>query len=283
LRRGFTYIVPNAPPAASIISPQNGDTLTAGTQVRIRVSAIDSDGAVARVEVYAGATLIEAVTALPYVVNWTPTTAGTYLLRAVATDNAGAATNSDPITVTVRAPVEPPRNVPPQVSITASPATGDAPLAARFAATASDADGQVVGYRWEFGDGQSSTETAPAHTYETAGTYTAQLTVTDNQGATASASVIITATAQAAPAMRITSAMARGKKLFVFGENFPAGSMILVDGVEKGTRNDEDNPPLLLIAKKGGKGIAVGQTVRLQVRTSDGKLSSEFAFMRSSE
>jgi hypothetical protein len=107
--------------------------------------------------------------------------------------------------------------------------------------------------------------------------------VTDNQGATASASLTITATAQAAPVMRITSATARGKKLFVFGENFPAGSMILVDGVEKGTHNDEDNLPLLLIAKKGGKGIAVGQTVRVQVRTPDGKLSTEFAFTRAEE
>ncbi|MFL6212262.1 MAG: IPT/TIG domain-containing protein [Blastocatellia bacterium] len=367
LRRGFTYVAPNEPPAVNITSPLNGDTLTAGTQARVRIQATDSDGSIARVEVYAGSTLIDTATASPYIVNWTPPTAGTYLLRAVATDNTGATTNSDTVTVTVKAPVEPlslreilpasgttlggivvtihgggftagarvsiggatatniqvinsttltaitpahaagpadvivttvdgqsatlaggfsytpPRNALPQVSITASPATGDAPLTVRFAATATDADGQIVGYRWEFGDGQSSTETAPLHIYETAGTYTARLTVMDDQGATASAALNVTAAAQAVPAMRITSATARGKKLFVFGENFAAGSVILVNGEERGTRNDEDNPPLLLIAKKGGKGIAVGQTVRVQVRTPDGKLSNEFTFTRSSE
>ncbi len=48
----------------------------------------------------------------------------------------------------------------------------------------SDAEGAVAGYRWEFGDGQSETTSAPTttHTYATVGPYTPTLTVTDEAG-----------------------------------------------------------------------------------------------------
>jgi PKD repeat protein len=45
-----------------------------------------------------------------------------------------------------------------------------------------DADGTIASYRWEFGDGTSSTEANPPHTYSAAGTYLVTLRVIDNQG-----------------------------------------------------------------------------------------------------
>ncbi|MFK8023182.1 MAG: PKD domain-containing protein, partial [Ilumatobacter sp.] len=44
----------------------------------------------------------------------------------------------------------------------------------------SDADGTVDAYLWDFGDGTTSTEAAPIHTYAAAGDYTVTLTVTDD-------------------------------------------------------------------------------------------------------
>ncbi|MBD1557669.1 M6 family metalloprotease domain-containing protein [Vibrio sp. S9_S30] len=54
-----------------------------------------------------------------------------------------------------------------------------------------DPDGQIVSYLWDFGNGQTSTEANPSWRYSKAGEYTVVLTVTDDQGATASHSETI--------------------------------------------------------------------------------------------
>ena len=53
---------------------------------------------------------------------------------------------------------------------------------------ASDSRKCIVSYFWTFGDGATQTTTGPttSHAYSTAGTYRASLTVTDNDGQTAS-------------------------------------------------------------------------------------------------
>ena len=47
-----------------------------------------------------------------------------------------------------------------------------------------DPDGTIVQYDWNFGDGATSMQQNPMHTYATGGTYNVSLTVTDNEGAT---------------------------------------------------------------------------------------------------
>lgn len=51
---------------------------------------------------------------------------------------------------------------------------------------ASTDDGSVVAWLWEFGDGEVATSATTSHTYMQAGTYTVVLTVTDDEGLTAS-------------------------------------------------------------------------------------------------
>lgn len=58
----------------------------------------------------------------------------------------------------------------------------------------SDADGSVVSYSWDFGDGNTATGATPGHTYTAIGLYTVTLTVTDNSNMTGS----ITTTANVA-------------------------------------------------------------------------------------
>jgi hypothetical protein len=73
---------------------------------------------------------------------------------------------------------------------------------------------------------------------------------------------------------KITSISINRKKLIVAGELFEQGSSILLNGERQKTKNDEQNPTTLLIAKKSGKKARPGD--RLQVQNPDGKLSPEF-------
>ncbi|HEY9523064.1 MAG TPA: PKD domain-containing protein, partial [Thermopolyspora sp.] len=52
----------------------------------------------------------------------------------------------------------------------------------RFSDGSSDTDGTVTAWRWDFGDGGSSTQRNPSYTFAAAGTYQVRLTVTDNRG-----------------------------------------------------------------------------------------------------
>ncbi|KKT45859.1 MAG: Glucan endo-1,3-beta-glucosidase, partial [Parcubacteria group bacterium GW2011_GWC2_44_17] len=90
-------------------------------------------------------------------------------------------------------------NQPPTVAIVANPTSGAAPLTVTFTPTAQDPDGTIATYAWDFGDSSTATEQNPTHTYSTPGTYTAKVTVTDNQGATAFANVVITVSDKPSP------------------------------------------------------------------------------------
>lgn len=66
----------------------------------------------------------------------------------------------------------------------ASPDSANVPVAVSFSsAGSSDPDGTIQSYAWDFGDGATSTEANPTHTYTVGGEYVATLTVTDNGGA----------------------------------------------------------------------------------------------------
>jgi endonuclease/exonuclease/phosphatase family metal-dependent hydrolase len=82
----------------------------------------------------------------------------------------------------------------PSATLSASPSSGSVPLAVTFNLKLTLPNGPVATYLWNFGDGQSSTQALPVHTYQAGGNYTAKVTVTDVSGATASASAVIAVT-----------------------------------------------------------------------------------------
>ena len=114
-------------------------------------------------------------------------TPGRYEVVLTVADDDGA---EDARTGTVEpdAPAPPPPPEPP------APRPNDPPqadfevscqdLSCGFMDRSADGDGTVVGWRWNFGDGATSTERNPSHRYESPGRYDVVLTVTDEDGAT---------------------------------------------------------------------------------------------------
>jgi photosystem II stability/assembly factor-like uncharacterized protein len=76
--------------------------------------------------------------------------------------------------------------------------------------------------------------------------------------------------------VRISRAMVSGRALFVFGENFDPGAVILLNGEEQITKQPASGPQASLIGKKAGKRIKSGDS--LKVRNPNGTLSTEFIF-----
>jgi Bacterial Ig domain/Glucodextranase, domain B len=94
----------NQPPTVSLVAPSSGAAFQAPATINLTAAASDPDGSVAKVDFFAGATMIGTATSPPHGLAWTGVVAGTYTLTARATDNAGAVTTSAPVTVTVSAP-----------------------------------------------------------------------------------------------------------------------------------------------------------------------------------
>jgi subtilisin family serine protease len=84
-----------------------------------------------------------------------------------------------------------PGNLPPVAAFTYS-CSG---LTCQFTDASTDSDGTIASRSWTFGDGGTSTATNPSRTYASSGTYTVTLTVTDDDGATNSASQNVTVSA----------------------------------------------------------------------------------------
>jgi len=103
-----------------------------------------------------------------------------------------------------------PPNSPPNGTITspASDVSTTVGQAVSFAGTTTDPEGQAVTVRWEFGDGVSSTELAPSHTYLAAGTYTVTFTATDDLGLSDPTSDSRTVTVAAASQATLTAIQA---------------------------------------------------------------------------
>jgi PKD repeat protein len=104
-------------------------------------------------------------------------TAGTFTVTLTVTDDYGT-TDSAGTTATID-PNDPPVADPngPYAGTVGSPVSFDG-------SGSSDPDGTIVGYAWDFGDGNAGTGVGPSHSYATAGTFTVTLTVTDDDGAT---------------------------------------------------------------------------------------------------
>lgn len=183
--------VTNTPPTATLTLPAAGATFDALASISLAATAADTDGSLAKVEFYSGATKLGEDSTVPYEFLWQNVISGSYSLTARAVDNLGGIGNSAVVNVTVTNT----DNTAPTVSLTA-PANNAIILtnSIALAANAGDSDGVVS--KVEFFNGSTKLgedTTAPfafAWTGVAPGVYALTAVATDNDGATTTSAAV---------------------------------------------------------------------------------------------
>ena len=174
-----SVVAPNVAPTAAFT--HNETDLLASFDAN---GSSDSDGSIASYSWSFG----DGATGTGKTASHSYTTAGTYTVTLTVTDNQGASANQSASVIVVAANQLPIARFSAQVNHLVVQLDGS---------TSTDADGRIVGYRWNFGEpavggANQSAEQKPQHTYQAAGTYTVSLTVTDDRGGEHSFSQSIT-------------------------------------------------------------------------------------------
>ncbi|HYG77652.1 MAG TPA: Ig-like domain-containing protein, partial [Planctomycetota bacterium] len=205
----------NAPPTVTLTSPANGTKFSAGTNITLTASASDRDGSIAKVEFFAGSTLLGTATASPWSITWNSVSAGSYALTAKATDNGGLSATSSVVNISVKRK--------PSVALT-SPSDGTTLRAGSDITISADAvasDGSITSV--EFFDGTTLLGTATQSPYSipwnsiAAGSYAISAIATDDLGvSTASPAIRINVVADTPP--EVTSPAKPGQNSVVPGQ-----------------------------------------------------------------
>lgn len=170
---GLNQEVPNEEPRAEFTISNTG--------LRASVDAsgsLDSDGSIVSYSWDFG----DATTGNGIFVNHEYAEAGTYDVSLTVTDDRGAtATKVQQVTV---------EQVPNELPIAKFEVSGTGLDVAVDASSSTDSDGTITDYAWDFGDGTHKTGKTATHSYDSDGTYTIKLLVTDNrQGASSTEKV----------------------------------------------------------------------------------------------
>ena len=118
------------------------------------------------------------------------TTQGIYTVNLTASNENGTASKLATITVS-----EKPVPALPVANFTSNVSEGYAPLTVQF----NDSSENATSVNWDFGDGNNSTEKNPIHTYSTAGNYTVNLTVSNENGTASKLAAINVSTRSVLP------------------------------------------------------------------------------------
>jgi RHS repeat-associated protein len=173
-------VIVNTAPTVTLTAPANGASFPAVATVALTTNANDADGNLSKAEFFNNGNLIGTVTAAPYTYTWTGVQPGNYVITARATDSLGGIANSPAVSFSVTNPLT--------VSLTA-PVSG-----AKFApsstitltADATDSNGTITKVEFYRSGTLIGTATAAPYTVNwtnvPGGNYSITAKATDNQG-----------------------------------------------------------------------------------------------------
>jgi len=218
--------IPNeSPTAVFITSPTQGQTpLTINLDAS---QSTDSDGNIVKWQWSTS----DGQNATGQTTSLTFTAVGTHTIALTVTDDDGAvATIQRTITVTEAPIIEIP-NESPSAIFNISSTQGQVPFSVDLDANASfDSDGTIIEYIWTSSDGKSALGQNTQFTFNTIGMYTIELTIVDNEGATATAQkeIIVEESPNQAPIAQITVSPTSGDAPLIVNVN--ASQSIDYDG-----------------------------------------------------
>jgi len=182
----------NNAPKVAITSPSSHSIFPKDTVITFVASASDANGSITKVEFYNGAVKLGEDVSSPYNFDWDSIPPGSYVITAKATDNDNVVTTSKPVTITIKNTVNPTANTGDDVFLTLPENS------VTLNGKGTSADGSTLKYSWLQVSGPSTVVIAnPASQIIDLndlieGTYTLELSVTDEKGLTGIDQVKIT-------------------------------------------------------------------------------------------
>ena len=193
-----TKTVSNQAPVASFT--ESAEIVSSGDRINFDASSsYDSDGTIVSYSWAFG----DGTTATGVTADHTYEDNGVYTVTLTVTDDDGATGSSTSKKAVL--------NRHPVAAFTESDTTVMQNETIHFdAAESYDADGTIVGYLWEFGDGSTTTGVTADHAYSEVGEYTVTLTVTDNDGDSTSEAANIVAETETSMQLALLSLIGLG-------------------------------------------------------------------------
>lgn len=166
-------VLANGLPSVTISAPNAGFEALEGTEVTFVGEATDAEDGALTGDALNWSSSLDGDLGTGGTVSTTSLSLGDHVVTLSASDAQGQ-TGSASVSLRITSLT----GLAPEAGFTASCAG----LTCDFSDTSSDADGTVTSWSWDFGDGASSSETNPQHTYATGGPYNVSLVVTDDSG-----------------------------------------------------------------------------------------------------
>ena len=166
-------VLANGVPSVTISEPVDGLEALEGTEVTFVGEAVDAEDGAVTGDALSWSSSLDGDLGTGGTVSTTSLSLGDHVVTLTASDLQGQ-TGSASVSLRITSLT----GLAPEAGFTVSCAG----LTCDFSDTSTDADGTVTAWNWDFGDGTSSSEVDPQHTYATGGPYNVSLVVTDDSG-----------------------------------------------------------------------------------------------------